>query len=87
MRKVLDYIASWLDSCLRRFCGKMNRDTRVIMVVCIIILSSLGSVFVFIDSIYQLGKEKGRKEIRVEHINQPELLLDKGDKTVEYEKE
>lgn len=74
IRKIAGKISDMIESRLRKLCYGMSRDVRVIVIVCIVIILTFGSLFGFATAIYQVGKYKGKQEFRIEHISIPELL-------------
>ncbi|MCD7900278.1 MAG: TraL conjugative transposon family protein [Bacteroides sp.] len=68
-----------IEDFLRRLCGEITPDKRVIVIVTMFILFGGLSIYMTISSIYNFGKDKGRRlEIeRIESLKlQPEIQRD-----------
>ena len=58
---LLTSIRDWIDDNLRRLCGRLTPDARVIVIVTMLILFGALSIYMTVSSIYNFGKDKGRR--------------------------
>lgn len=72
LQKIFKNISEWSEDRLRRLTGPLNPDTRVIVIVCMLLVFSGLSIYITISSIYNMGKEKG-VQIQIEHIERLQL--------------
>lgn len=73
IRKIIQRVNEWLEDRLRSLVRPLSPDTRVIVIVTMLILFSGLSIYMTVSSIYNLGKDKG-KELQIEQIEQIETL-------------
>lgn len=71
LRKIIQNINEWLEDRIRHLVRPLSPDARVIVIVTMLILFSGLSIYMTVSSIYNFGKDKGRKmEIkRMEILN------------------
>lgn len=71
LRKIIQNINEWLEDRIRHLIRPLSPDARVIVIVTMLILFSGLSIYMTVSSIYNFGKDKGRKmEIkRMEILN------------------
>jgi len=71
LRKIIQNINEWLEDRIRHIVRPLSPDARVIVIVTMLILFSGLSIYMTVSSIYNFGKNKGRKmEIqRMEILN------------------
>lgn len=67
IRKFIQRVNEWLEDILRDLLGRMTPDRRVILIVTMLIVFSGLSVYMTVSSIYNLGKDKGKK-IQIKQI-------------------
>ena len=53
---------------LRRLCGRLTPGKRVFIVLTMCIVFGGASIYVFVSSIYHIGKYEGQR-IEIEHMN------------------
>ena len=75
--RMIQKVSDGVEMKLRKLCFGLGRDTRVIVAVCIVLISAFGSVFLLATAFYQLGKDKGKQEMMIKHFTAPELLIDR----------
>ena len=69
---VFTNIRDWIEDNLRRLCGEITPDKRVIVIVTMLLLFSGLSIYMTVSSIYNFGKDKGRK-LEIERIETLQL--------------
>lgn len=67
LRKIFENISDWLEDRLRRIIKPLSPDARVIVIVTMLVLFSVLSIYMTVSSIYNFGKDKGRK-LEIERI-------------------
>ena len=72
MAKVIADMQDWADVKLRRLCGRITPDQRVVVIL--VVFGGL-SVYMTVAAIYNIGKSDGR-ELGIEHIDQIRLKND-----------
>lgn len=89
IKRIFDKVSDNIEMKLRKLCYGMSLDTKFIIVACIVIILTVGSLLVFATALYQVGKYKARQEIKIQHIDTPELLIksNKNLKPKDYEKD
>lgn len=61
IRKIINRINEWLEDRLRSLVRPLSPDARVIVIVTMLIVFSGLSIYMTVSSIYNFGKEKGRR--------------------------
>ena len=75
MAKVIDEIQDWADVKLRRLCGRITPDQRVVVILVMFVVFGGLSVYMTVAAIYNIGKSDGR-ELGIEHIDPIRLKND-----------
>lgn len=80
LRKIIQNINEWLEDRIRHLIRPLSPDGRVILIVTMLILFSWLSIYMSVSSIYNFGKDKGRK-MEIERIEtlKPESEQEKPD--------
>ena len=65
----------WADLRIRRYCRKLTRKQRVMIVVTAFTLFALGCLYMIFSSLLDFGHPG--KELEIEHIRSPDGLLEK----------
>lgn len=68
VRKVQD----WVDDNLRRLCGRITPEKRLVVILTMFVVFGFGSIYIFVSAIYNIGKNEGQR-IEIEHIQMLEL--------------
>lgn len=66
--------AEWLEDHLRRLCGEITPDKRIIVVLSMFLLFTGMSLYFTISSIYRFGKGEGER-LQIQRIEMLELEL------------
>lgn len=72
VKKIINRVNEWLEDGLRGLLGRLTPDRRVILVAAMLLLFSGLSIYMTVSSIYNLGKDKGRR-LEVERIEAVKL--------------
>lgn len=75
MAKVIAGIQDWADEKLRRLCGRITPDQRVVVILVMFVVFGGLSVYMTITAIYNIGKSDGR-QLGIEHIDRLQLKND-----------
>lgn len=75
MAKVIADIQDRADEKLRRLCGRITPDQRVMVILVMFVVFGGLSVYMTVAAIYNIGKSDGR-ELGIEHIDQIRLKND-----------
>ena len=75
MAKVIAEIQDWADVKLRRLCGRITPDQRVVVILVMFVVFGGLSVYMTVAAIYNIGKSDGR-ELGIEHIDRIRLKND-----------
>lgn len=73
--KIIVKAQDWADEKLRRLCGRITPDQRVVIILVMFVVFGGLSVYMTVASIYNIGKSDG-KQLSIEHINQLQLKND-----------
>lgn len=68
IRKIQD----WVDEKLRRMCGRITPEKRLVVLLGMFAIFGIMSIYIFLSAIYNIGKNEGR-QIEIEHIKMLEL--------------
>lgn len=60
MAKVIADIQDWADEKLRRLCGRITPDQRVVVILVMFVVFGGLSVYMTVAAIYNIGKSDGR---------------------------
>lgn len=71
-------VQDWCEDSLRRMCGRITEDQRIVVIIIMLLLFAFGSLYITISSIYNFGKGKG-EEIQIQHIERMQLELHRKD--------
>lgn len=74
VRKKIKAFGEWLEDHLRRLCGEITPDKRIIVILTMFLLFTGLSLYLTISSIYRFGKGKGER-MQIQHIERLELEL------------
>lgn len=72
MRKYIVKVQDWVDDNLRRLCGRITPEKRLVVLLIMFLFFGITSVYIFVSAIYNIGKNEGR-QIEIEHIQMLEL--------------
>lgn len=73
--KFIVKVQDWADEKLRRLCGRITPDQRVVVILVMFVVFGGLSVYMTVAAIYNIGKSDGR-ELGIEHIDQIRLKND-----------
>lgn len=85
IRKKLDDFEDWLECQLRRLCAPLSPNVRFIITLVMLIGFSGLSIYMSIYSIYNLGKDRG-KRLQIEQIKTLQLQLEQERDSIDNEK-
>lgn len=74
VRRKISAFGDWLEDHLRRLCGEITPDKRIIVILTMFLLFTGLSLYFTVSSIYRFGKGQGER-IQIQHIEQLELEL------------
>lgn len=74
VRKKIKAFGEWLEDHLRRLCGEITPDKRIIVILTMFLLFTGLSLYFTISSIYRFDKGKGER-MQIQHIERLELEL------------
>mgnify|MGYP000769561587 FL=1 len=72
IRKYIVKVQDWVDDHLRRLCGRITPEKRLIVLLTMFLFFGIASVYIFVSAIYTIGKNEGR-QIEIEHMQMLEL--------------
>ena len=75
MAKVIADMQDWADVKLRRLCGRITPDQRVVVILVMFVVFGGLSVYMTVTAIYNIGRSDGR-ELETGHINRLQLKND-----------
>lgn len=76
IRKLSDKCDEWL----RRMCGRLTPDVRLVVILTMLLTFSGLSVYMTVSSIYNLGRRDAEKEfMEIEHIRDLDLRRERRD--------
>lgn len=73
--KFIVKVQDWADEKLRRLCGCITPDMRVVIILVMFVVFGGLSVYMTITAIYNIGKSDGR-QLGIEHIDPIRLKND-----------
>lgn len=73
--KFIVKVQDWADEKLRRLCGCITPDMRVVIILVMFVMFGGLSVYMTITAIYNIGKSDGR-QLGIEHIDPIRLKND-----------
>lgn len=80
MKEKLKEIAYWLEDKLKDLCGEITPDKRIVVILIMLLILTIGNLYFTFSTIYDWGKESERKQWQeIEHINHLELEKDKNE--------
>ena len=72
IRKLINQVNEWLEDKLRSIVRPLSPDTRVIVILTMLLLFGGLSIYMTVSSIYNMGKKSGQ-QMEIEHIKRLEL--------------
>jgi hypothetical protein len=72
IRKIVRNINEWVENRLRRIVSPLSTDTRLIVILAMLIIFSGLSIYMTVSTIYNVGKKNGQ-QMHVEHMERLEL--------------
>ena len=74
MKKLINKFLDWVDYGLRRMCGELTPEKRLITILAMCVIFGIGSIYMTVSSIYNIGKRDAeQKYLELEHIKRLEL--------------
>ena len=73
IRKLINQVNEWLEDKLRSIVRPLSPDTRVIVILTMLLLFGGLSIYMTVSSIYNMGKKSGQQQMQIEHIKRLEL--------------
>ncbi len=74
MKKLIRIFLDWVDYGLRRMCGELTPEKRLITILAMCVIFGIGSIYMTVSSIYNIGKRDAeQKYLELEHIKRLEL--------------
>ena len=74
MKKLINKFLDWVDYGLRRMCGELTPEKRLITILAMCVIFGIGSIYMTFSSIYNIGKRDAeQKYLELEHIKRLEL--------------
>lgn len=74
LRHIFKEIGYGISDFLRRICGSLSEDARIVVIISMLFLFTAGNLYFTISTIYNWGREKGRKEMpEIQHIDGVEI--------------
>ena len=74
MKKLINKFLDWVDYGLRRMCGELSPEKRLITILAMCVMFGIGSIYMTVSSIYNIGKRDAeQKYLELEHIKRLEL--------------
>ena len=73
IRKLINQVNEWLEDKLRSIVRPLSPDTRVIVILTMLLLFGSLSIYMTVSSIYNMGKKSGQQQMQIEHIKRLEL--------------
>ena len=70
----INKIGEWIEQSLRRMCGAMPPDVRVIVIVSALLFFAGLSIYFTVSGIYNFGKDKGEQR-QMRHIERLKIEL------------
>lgn len=67
MRRYIIIIQEWTEQKLRRLCGRITPEKRLVVILSMFVLFGITSLYIFVHAIYQIGRNEGQR-IEIEHI-------------------
>lgn len=64
---VIEKVQDWADDKLRRLCGRITPEKRLVVVLVIFIFFGGMSIYITVSSIYNIGKRDGQ-QLQIEHL-------------------
>ena len=61
VKKAINNFRDWLEDHLRRMCGEITPDKRIVVILTMLVLFGGLSIYMTVSSIYNFGKDKGRQ--------------------------
>ena len=71
-KKGLTTVRDRIEDGLRSMLGRITPDGRVVLILVMLLLFGVGSIYMTVSSIYNMGKKNGQ-QMQIEHIRQLEL--------------
>ena len=72
VKEKITAVRDWFEDGLRSLLGRITPDGRVVIILVMLFLFGVGSIYMTVSSIYNMGKSKGR-QMQIEHIERLEL--------------
>lgn len=74
IKKQINKFRDWIEDGLRRMCGGMSPERRLITILAMCVIFGIGSIYMTVSSIYNIGKRDAeQKYLEIEHMKRLEL--------------
>lgn len=64
---VIEKAQDWVDEKLRRLCGRITPEKRLVVVLVMFVFFGGMSIYITVSSIYNIGKRDGQ-QLQIEHL-------------------
>lgn len=77
MKEQLKELGYWLEGKIKDLCGELTPDKRIVTILVMLLILTIGNLYFTFSTIYNWGKESGKeKQMETEHIRQLEQDMD-----------
>ncbi|SHG42712.1 TraL conjugative transposon family protein [Dysgonomonas macrotermitis] len=79
MKEQLKELGYWLEGKLKDLCGELTPDKRIVTILVMLLILTIGNLYFTFSTIYNWGKDSGKEkqmEIEIEHIRRLEQDMD-----------
>lgn len=75
IKHIFKEIGYSINDFLRRMCGSLSEDARIVVILSMLFIFTIGNIYFTISTIYNWGREDARKEIpEVRHIDGLDIM-------------
>lgn len=75
LRHILSETGCCISGFLRRMCGSLSEDARIIVIASMLLIFTVGNLYFTISAIRNWGRKEARKEmLRIQHIDGLDII-------------
>lgn len=75
IKHIFKEIGYSISDFLRRICGGLSPDARIVVILSMLLIFTVGNIYFTVSTIYNWGREDGKKEIpEIRHIDGLEII-------------
>lgn len=74
LREIFKEIGYSISDFLRRICGSLSEDARIVVIISMLLIFTVGNLYFTISTIYNWGRDAGKEIPEMQHIDGLDII-------------